>query len=102
MRNLIPRVTEEARRELKRSIDKFSIKVVKHVDKDWWDSLTKDRTEVYHSWNNYIRSEYYRVMIPSSEVIDKDFETWIKKIKSEVKPNTSLYRDKKIDRILND
>jgi len=91
------------RRELKRNIDKFSIKVIKYVDSDWWNSLeNKDREQVYYSWDKYIRDKYWRATIPDHNKLEGEFESWIKKMKSEVKPNTSLYRDKKLDRILND
>lgn len=86
------------RREEKRNLEKFRVKVCKYVDSDWWDSFTtSEQMSIYRSWLNVFWESKFTSRRPS----DNDFDKWIKKKYDEVKPNISVYRDKKLDRILN-
>lgn len=93
------------RREEKRNLEKFRVRVCRYVDSDWWDSFTtSEQMSIYRSWLNsgdewvFWKSKFTSTKQPS----DNDFDKWIKRKYDEVKPNMSVYRDKKLDRILNE
>ena len=92
------------RGEEKRNLEKFRVRVCRYVDRDWWESFTQsEQKSIYNSWLNSRNEWTYRpTKYTVSEPKDVDFGKWIKKTYSEVKPDKSIYRDKKIDRILSD
>ena len=92
------------RREEKRNLNKFGVRVCGYVDRDWWESFTQsEQKSIYNSWLNSRNEWTYRpTKYTVSEPKDVDFGKWIKKTYSEIKPDKSIYRDKKIDRILSD
>jgi hypothetical protein len=83
------------RREQKRKLKKFRVRVCQNVDSDWWDSFTfYEQQEIYQSWLNN------SVVYWNNK--KNDFVTWIKKKYINVKPDKSVFRDKKIDKIINE
>lgn len=93
------------RREEKRNLEKFRVKVCKYVDSDWWDSFTtSEQMSIYRSWlNSGDEWVFWKSKFTSTkQSSDNDFDKWIKRKYDEVKPNMSVYRDKKLDRILNE
>lgn len=77
----------ERRRKNNKEIKKFCLKMSLY-DKDWWDCISEsDKNSIWHDWT-----------WNSGKYIPK----FIKKIKKIYKIDQSLYRDKKISRLLNE
>lgn len=73
-------------REFKRFCFKMSLR-----DKDWWDCiLDNDKYRIWQDW-----------LCDSSKYI-RNFPKFLAYVKNKYKVNQSLYRDKKINRVLND
>lgn len=77
-------------RKNSRELKRFCLKMLLY-DRDWWDCVSEnDRHSIWHDWTwnsgRYIRS----------------FPKFIERVKSIYKVDQSLYRDKKINRLLNE
>jgi hypothetical protein len=90
------------RRELKRNLEKFRVRVCSHVDSDWWDSFTpSEQKSIYDSWINNGITYWSNSSTTIYQKESTDFSAWIKQKYKEVKPDKSTFRDKKIEKILN-
>lgn len=77
----------ERRRKNNKEIKKFCLKMSLY-DKDWWDCISEsDKNSIWRDWT-----------WNSGKYIPK----FIKKVKKIYKIDQSLYRDKKISRLLNE
>jgi hypothetical protein len=82
------------RRERERAMEDFSKQVCLYVDKDWWDCVSPEqKNSLYSVW---IRQKF------SSKFNGITLEKWINVKKSEVLIDKGLYREKKINKIIND
>ena len=84
------------RREKERALEEFSAKVCCFVDKDWWDCVTLEQKQsLYSVWI----SVKFRNKFSNDDI---SLDKWINEKKSEVIINKALFREKKINRIIND
>ena len=85
------------RRERERAMQEFSYQVCRFVDKDWWDCVTPQQKEtLYSTWI----SVNFRNRFSNGNIVTLD--KWINERKSEVIIDKALYREKKINRVIND
>jgi hypothetical protein len=84
------------RRQEEREYQKFVKLVYSYLEKDWWDSVDGSiQNRLYNEW------KHERLYVARQRGSIKDaFIRWVKIIRLEVKPNCSLYRDKIIDKLL--
>lgn len=81
------------RREKERNLQYFSEKICKYVSKEWWSSFSVDeRMEMYINWSGSKFRYGYKV----------EFEVWLEEAKLRWKPDSATYREKIIDRLLDD
>lgn len=92
------------RRELERKYKKFNSKVYKYVDKDWWESVDDDvRKQLYRDWCYIVHDSFIYRGSASPKIMDpSDFENWIKIVRRDIKPNVVVYRNKILDRLLDE
>lgn len=77
-------------RKRKSNLKKFGVKVCRYVDRIWWASLDESkRDKAFDEW--------YHISFINRRAVFKD---WILKFQKDEKPNTSLYRENRINEIL--
>ena len=84
------------RRERERGMKEFSHQVCLFTDKDWWDCVTPQQKETLYS--TWISVKFRNRFSNGDVTLDK----WINERKSEVIIDKALYREKKINRVIND
>jgi hypothetical protein len=84
------------RRERERAMKEFSYAVCSFTDRDWWDCVTFEQKETLYSTWISVNFRNRNVSNPIS------LDEWINKRKSEVIIDKALYREKKINRVIND
>jgi hypothetical protein len=83
------------KREYERNSKKFNQEVYHHINREWWDSLSfNDRVSIHNDWGVTVRSPMGFKPI--------NFGEWIKNAVKKYKPDISIYRDKVIDKLLNE
>jgi len=88
------------RRERQRAMKDFSNQVCAFIDKDWWDCVTFQQKEnLYSTWCRKVMQVKFRNRFSNGDVT---LEKWINERKSEVVIDKALYREKKINRVIND
>ncbi len=86
------------RRERERVMQEFSEKVCDFIDKDWWDCVTPQQKEtLYFTW---ISVKFRNRFSNGGNIVTLD--KWINERRSEVIIDKALYREKKINRVIND
>ena len=85
------------RREKQRELEKFTILICQYVTKEWWTSFSLEKQlEIKQKWSDAnFRWHYHGFEQPN-------FENWLVGIKSIYKPDIDTYRDKIIDKLLDD
>lgn len=85
------------RRKLEREMINFTNSICSVIDKDWWDCVSSDtKINLYHTWQNLRYRNYFRgVNAPEVE-----FEHWAKEIQKTTKIDKALWREKKINKVL--
>jgi hypothetical protein len=79
------------RREREREYKRFVSNFYKYVERDWWDSVDdSDKKSLYSEWSHICVISHHK----------QDFEEWANRVKKDIKPNTSIYRNKILDKIL--
>lgn len=77
-------------RKNSREFKRFCFRMSLH-DKDWWDCVSEnDKYNIWHNWD-FNNDKYIR-----------NFPKFLIYVKNTYKIDQSLYRDKKINRLLND
>lgn len=87
------------RRELERNYIKFTYKVYKYIDRDWWESVDEStRKKLYSEWTYIVHDSL--IGQPNAKLDPAGFENWIKMVKRDIKPNVLIYRNKVLNRLL--
>ena len=90
-----PDSERKRRRERERALKYFSQSICLIVDKDWWDCVDeKQKSTLYSLWLGVKYRSYH-----SSQPLS--LEGWIMSIKETIVIDKALYREKKINKILN-
>ena len=92
-----PDSERKRRRERERELKGFSESICLIVDKDWWDCVTlKQKEALYSNWSSVKYRSYYNLSVPIS------FKEWLMSIKDTVIIDKGLYREKKINKVLDE
>lgn len=97
----------KSKREKERRIKKFSEKVRSVADIIWWESLTIEQKEsIMWDWNNPLTwdswSSSSKYVMKDPQKRQDDFKSWILQKATQVKPEKEVYRENKINNILNE
>lgn len=88
--------TDRVRKRIeKKNHKKFILKFAGKIEKDWWECLNdNDKSKIYR--------EYMNILSISKKSGNKpNILEWISMIKKDFKPNIQLYRERKINKLLN-
>jgi hypothetical protein len=92
-----PDSDRKRRRERERELKKFSEAICLVVGKDWWDCVTlKQKEALYSNWSSVKYRNFYSLSFSIS------FEEWLMSIKDTVIIDKGLYREKKINKVLDE
>lgn len=81
-------------RQIRRKLKKFGERVMNHVDKNWWLALTdRQKEQVYHDWQ-------YSAIIDDHLFGVCKFKDWITKIRLEITPDRSRYREEQLKNLI--
>lgn len=84
------------RRELEREYKTFLSKFYKYVERDWWDSVSvENKKSLYSEWSHI-------KVVAKSQGHDTDFGEWVKMVRRDTKPNIVVYRNKILERLLDE
>ena len=87
------------RRERERAMQDFSNQVSLCTDRDWWDCVTPEQKQtLYSTWISF----KFRTKFSGEQITLDTLGNWINQRKSEVIIDKALYREKKINRVIND
>ena len=85
------------RREFKREFNKFKTRVILHTNVDLWDCINEtDQVGIFNSWR------FSHTKLRPNGSLKPDFKSWIKNEIKSIEIDKHLYRDKVIDRLLDE
>jgi hypothetical protein len=92
-----PDSERKRRRERERELKGFSESICLIVDKDWWDCVDEgQKWTICCDWSSVKYRSYYNLSVPIS------FRDWVMSIKKDVVIDGALYREKKINKVLDE
>lgn len=100
-------ITDRERRRIeKKNHKKFITKFVGKIEKDWWECLSDDdKSKIYREYNKILSISKNTGNKPVQFLILRhnvrtDIDGWISMIKMDFKPDVQLYRERKINKLL--